>query len=332
MNIVEILFGSHLYGTDTPTSDRDYKSIFVPPAEQIVLQRIVESQHNRRDKNPGEKNKPDDEDREAFALHRYLALLAKGETMALDMLFAPQSAMLCEPAPIWQEMVANRDRLVTRQTGEFVTYCEKQAKKYGIKGSRIHAIRNLLVWFDQAITEHGNNARVEDAADTLPEFIDANQLQFTQIILVDQYQRAPIQHIECCDLKASFRTRLKDARIIYQRMMDRYGARALMAETNEGCDWKALSHAVRIAREAMEVLSTGWITFPRPEAAHLLAIKLGQLPYRAVAEEVETLLDQVKAAQVISLLPDEPDLGYIDSLVFKIYGKAVVDAYAGVVE
>jgi len=38
--IVEIKFGSHLYGTATAESDLDIKRIYIPSAKDILLQRI----------------------------------------------------------------------------------------------------------------------------------------------------------------------------------------------------------------------------------------------------------------------------------------------------
>src|SRR5262245_57892462 len=38
--IVEMRFGSHLYGTATPLSDLDYKGIYVPDGRDILLQRV----------------------------------------------------------------------------------------------------------------------------------------------------------------------------------------------------------------------------------------------------------------------------------------------------
>jgi hypothetical protein len=43
-----------------------------------------------------------------------------------------------------------------------------------------------------------------------------------------------------------------------------------MAETQEGVDWKALSHAVRVGTQALELLKTGHVTFPLPNAAHVV--------------------------------------------------------------
>lgn len=143
-SIVSIKFGSHLYGTATPASDLDFKSVFVPAGRDILLQRVKGSLSNQRPKAEGEKNVTGEIDEEAYSLQRYLGLAAEGQTVALDVLFAPRWAMTCKPAPEWQEIEANRRRLVTRKSASFLGYCRQQANKYGIKGSRVSAARVAL--------------------------------------------------------------------------------------------------------------------------------------------------------------------------------------------
>ncbi len=318
--LVEIKFGSHLYGTSTPASDVDYKSVFVPPATDILLQRTRATITNKRPKQPFEKNVAGDIDQEAYALHRYLALLSEGQTVALDMLFAPAWAMVSDPSPIWGEIVTNRRHFLSRRAASFIGYCRTQANKYGIKGSRVHAVRNVVDWFDTAIAEHGHLAKLEVAAASFPAFIQDQKLEHTSIIYIPHPSRPdPIPHLECCNRKAPFFTSLKDTRAIYARLLDEYGARALMAERNEGVDWKALSHAVRVGGEALELLATGWISFPLPNAEHILAIKQGYVPYVAVAEEIEDLLERVEAAQKTSILPDASNKTFIDELIADVY-------------
>ena len=81
---------------------------------------------------------------------------------------------------------------------------------------------------------------------------------------------------EVCGKKCMLTASIKHAREVIQNLLEGYGQRARAAERNEGVDWKALSHAVRVAHEAIELFDTGRITFPRPEAPHLLAIKQGR--------------------------------------------------------
>lgn len=325
-SIVEIKFGSHLYGTSTPASDVDYKSVFVPPADLILLQRVKATINHQRPKQEFEKNVAGEVDREAYALHRYLSLLAEGQTVALDMLFAPRWAMTGEPDPIWGHIFDCRHLLLSRRAASFIGYCRTQANKYGIKGSRVHAVRNVVEWFDQEIGVHGHLARMEIAVETLPAFIAERKLDHTSIISIPHPSKPEVglPHLECCNRKAPFTVSLKDARAIYGRLLDEYGGRALMAERNEGIDWKALSHAVRVGSEALELLATGHITFPLPDAAHILAIKQGTRPYAEVAEEIETLLERVEAAQETSCLREVPDHTVIDAIVRDAYRAEIV--------
>lgn len=324
--IVEIKFGSHLYGTSTPSSDLDYKAVFIPPAQDILLQRVKVTVTNQRPKQEFEKNVAGEIDRESYALHRYLQLLADSQTVALDMLFAPRWAMVGHPDPIWDHIFDCRHSLLSRRAASFIGYCRTQANKYGIKGSRVHAVRNIVEWLDQEIGVHGHLVRMELAVDTLPAFITERKLEHTAIISIPHPSKPEVglPHLECCNRKAPFTISLKDARAIYGRLLDEYGGRALMAERNEGIDWKAMSHAVRVGGEALELLATGHITFPLPNAAHVLAVKQGAKPYAQVAEEIEDLLEQVEAAQPTSCLREVPDHAVIDGIVRDAYRAEVM--------
>ena len=46
--LMKVKFGSHLYGTSTPSWDIDFKSVFVPPAREILLQRVRDTITNQR--------------------------------------------------------------------------------------------------------------------------------------------------------------------------------------------------------------------------------------------------------------------------------------------
>src|SRR5262249_13210957 len=239
-------------------------------------------------------------------------------------LFAPDAVMLREPGSVWRDIQANADRLVTRRAASFVRYCRQQANKYGIKGSRLAAARAALATLVAAEASHGSTAKLGRVETVVTAF--ANTTEHASLLDVAMPGGRLVRHLEVCGRKMPFTSSIKGAREVTQRLVDEYGERALQAERNEGIDWKALSHAVRVGREALELLETGRITFPLPHAADILAIKRGERPYEVGGEEIERLLEAVEAAAVRSPLPDEPDWDFMDDLVARTYRASVLDA------
>src|SRR5579863_6375880 len=149
--ILEIKFGSHLYGTNTPESDLDFKAIYLPTARDIVLGRVKGTVAKSRPKAECERNTKDDVDMETFSLCRYLELLMEGQTVALDILFAPQISYSYENDPdrIMKKIYWNRDKLLTRNVNAFVGYARQQAAKYGIKGSRMDSLKRVAAMLEK---------------------------------------------------------------------------------------------------------------------------------------------------------------------------------------
>lgn len=324
--IVHIKFGSHLYGTATPASDLDFKSVFVPSARDILLQRVKGSISSQRQKAEGEKNVAGEIDEEAYSLQRYLGLAAEGQTVALDVLFSPRWAMTEEPKYAWRVIESNRSRLITRKSAAFVGYCRQQANKYGIKGSRVAAAREALALLADELAKRGAVAKLGEAEDRVAALTETHDhmamLDIEGATDVTGTRRA-VRHWEVCNRKMPLTQTIKSAHEVMRRIVEEYGRRARQAESNAGVDWKALSHAVRVAGQAIELLRTGYVIFPRPEAAHLTAIKLGELPYAEVAEEIDNLLPAVEREAAESTLPELADLAWIDDFVATVYGSEI---------
>lgn len=324
-NLVRIKFGSHLYGTSTPTSDLDFKSVYLPDARAILLQRVKGSISTKREKSEGEKNFAGEVDEESFSLQRYLSLMAEGQTIATDVLFAPEWSMTEPPSDEWREITANRHRLITRKSAAFVGYCRQQANKYGIKGSRVAAARKALSVLDAAIEVHGTTAKLREIAPIVQQTVAITK--HMAIVPIEHISGIMMDHWEICGRKLSYSASIKNARDIMAALVKDYGTRALQAESQQGVDWKALSHAVRVARQAIEMLTTGKVTFPLPDAEHILAIKKGELPYQEVAVEIEQGLVGVEEAAMRSTLQAEPDYQWIDDFVTHAYGAVIAKAF-----
>jgi RNA repair pathway DNA polymerase beta family len=318
--IIEIKFGSHLYGTDTPASDLDFKGIYLPEARDIILGRARHNVSTSRPKQEFERNTRDDIDTEIFSLAEFMRLLCDGQTVALDMFFSPESFHVFkgERYDIFKTIYDNKDRLLSKGILSFIGYARKQASKYGIKGSRVRAVKDtidFLTTLDGTLLLREIRPQLRESGLFNDEFIN-------YVTGTDQNGGA-VLYFEVCGRKFQLTNSVKYSLNVLNKIYDEYGQRARLAETNDGIDFKALSHAVRVNFEGQELLKTGFITFPCPNRQLLLDIKTGRLPYKEVERIIEEGLRELEGAQANSSLRDEPDRQWVDDFIYGVYSDIV---------
>ncbi len=310
-------FGSKIYGTSIPTSDSDYKGVFLPSDREIVLQKVPKVITNNTKIDDTKRNVSTDVDSEMFSLQQYMKLLLEGQTPALDMLFCPREFVL-ERANGWDNLIYdNRSAWLHKGTSQFVGYVQQQGQKYGLKGFRIAAIREALDLF-KGLSDHNKTL---NSYQPEMEILYKSNPKYIQVWLNHLSQ----PHIEVANKKIPYNCKVSLAVKMLQESFDMYGHRAMLAEKNEGIDWKALYHSVRVARQAEELLLTGHITLPRPEKDLLLQIRKGNLPYTEVAELIEEGLVRVEAAKAKSDLPEIPNYALAEELITVVHYKIVKD-------
>ena len=324
--IVLLRAGAHLYGTDTPASDFDSKSVMLPSAHDILLQRAQATIVDSRVRDAGERMAAGEADIETHSLQRYLALLAANQPLAIEMLFAPDACMLTPPDPLWREVQAIGPALLTRRAAVFARYARRQADRYGVKGERAAASRRALGVLAEAEARYGTQARLAAIETELAALTDATP--HAALVDITVQDNRIVRHLDICGRKAPFSASISAARQMTERLVASYGDRTALADRANGVDWKALSHAVRVGREAIELFATGRLRFPLACAPHLLAIKLGQVPHTAVVAEIEAMLAEVEHAAAASTLPHEPDLAAADALIWRAHRAQVLEAPA----
>lgn len=302
--IVKMIFGSHLYGTNTPRSDMDYKGVFMPTAEEILLGKIPRSINSSTKKRGDDKNSAEDVDTEFYSLHYFISLACEGETAALDMLHAPAN-MLIESSPIWDEIVANREKFYTKNLKAFIGYARRQASKYGIKGSRLNDAKTVLDF----LMSKNQSLRLSNIWAELP----TGEHIFKQPPNVNGERM-----YEVCGRKINESAHVSYSLDIVKRFHDAYGERAKQAADNKGIDWKAVSHALRAAYQVRQILTEGTITFPLKEAGFLILVKNGAYGYLdEVAPELEALMNEVENLAEKSTLPEKADRKYWERFIIK---------------
>lgn len=315
--VYRIEHGSRMYGTSTPQSDIDYKEVYIPSGRSILLQRVKAGRASGPDKEANEKNKPGDIDTQSFAVTKLFEMLTKGDIIGWELIFTPWKNILhCDP--LYSEIVLNHEIFLNRNVSGYVGYCRQQANKYGIRGSRIAAVRGLL----DILTSLPYNDKLADHWDVLSLYANATEHCEIEGILNGSTGNT-IPHLVCCGKKQPWHNDVKRARECYQLIFDNYGHRALAAEKNEGIDWKAISHSCRVGEQALELLNDHLIKFPRPNAARLLSIKKGEVDYQEIADYLDHLLIEVEEASKKSTLPKEPNKAAIDELIVSLHRRQV---------
>lgn len=310
--ILKCKFGSHLYGTNTEDSDEDYKGIALPYSDDILLGKIFKTQKQSTG-NDHSKNTKEDSDYDIYSLHYFIQLACKGETAAIDMLHVPNN-MILETSEEWKFIQSNKEKFYTKNMTTFVGYARRQAAKYGCKGSRLEMIKRAIhilsgqpkdyrmweIWSELPLGEHAKF--IEDSPSGAWQYqICGRILQSTALV---EYS-------------------LKNLQLFYNK----YGERSKLAEKNEGIDWKAISHAIRAAEQLVELFIHNTITFPRPEANYLKAVKSGSLDYRTQVEPyLNDVMDRVENLASISKLPDKVDIEFWNNLLIETCKKQIINS------
>ena len=306
--IVKMTFGSHLYGTNGPDSDLDFKGVFLPKVGDLLLGERCKSISNTTGDNE-RKNTSKDVDIEFYSLHYFLKLALEGQTVALDMLHAPSTAII-ESSHLWDVLVEQRSRFYTKNLKAFIGYARKQAAKYGVKGSRLADVRAVVKW----LSKHTNNDRgwkLRDFWTQLPE---------GEHIHKHGTDPQDLRMYQVCGKSFQETARLDYVQPILENFLLQYGKRAKEAEQNKGIDWKAMSHALRAAYQVEELLSSGTMTLPSPVAPLLIAVKRGKIDFKSVQRELEDTMERVEKLAERSTLPEKADAKFVKHFIHYAYG------------
>ena len=299
--IVKMKFGAHLYGTATSDSDIDYKGIFMPSKDEVLLGRIPKSQCHSTGKDES-KNTKDDIDVEIYSFHYFIELACDGQTVAMDMLHAPEE-MILQSSDIWKAIIKNRHKFYTKNLKSFIDYTRRQASKYGIKGSRINAALQVL----ELLKREDPSKKMREIWDELPRIEhcydiapDPNGMRQYQVCGKSFQESATIGYVIP----------------ILERFYNDYGRRARLAAENRNIDWKAVSHALRAAYQTREILTENSLIFPLKMAPFLMKVKKGELDYLTeVAPVLESLMEEVEELSLSSSLPETVDRKFWDQFI-----------------
>lgn len=325
--LIKAQAGSHLFGTNTPSSDKDYKGVYLPSKEEILVGDYKESfQHSTG--NDGMKNSKDDTDIELYSLKKFLKMVRNGDTAALELMFTPEE-MILEKDPMWDELMKYREELLSRKISGIVGYCRQQANKYGIKGSRMGELSQVMtVMKDIEKSLDFKGPKLKHAWEELVEGVKGFEHVHVIELSATTIDGPEVPGLSILGKKFDYHCQFSYVLEILNKMYKNFGQRAREAKKNGGIDWKALSHAARVALQGIELLNTGKITLPLENDNKKLVkdIKCGIMDYsKEVRPLLEELLNELEIAKESSQLREEVTKEFTDKILIEFHRKVIND-------
>lgn len=295
-------FGSHLYGTSTPESDIDLKGIYIPKKINIIMP--DSKQHfTMNTNNSHSKNTKDDMDIEMFSLYYFLQMAIKGETVALDMLHSPRDMHITdnEYLNVWEYIQLNKELFYTIDMKAYLGYVKKQAAKYGIKGTRLAALRTVMYavkYIEVSKQEEHKLKELRGLNELITNSVKLhevkNNLPINEYCKFTECSKTGSEFYEVMGSKHQLTITLNEFKTKITKEWEKYGERARLAEKNEGVDWKAMHHAIRGGMQLKEIYSTNNLIYPLKEADTLLKIKKGEIDFKDVSTLLEEIVSDVE--------------------------------------
>jgi len=301
------LSGSRLYGTKNSNSDKDYKGIFIPSKESLLLKTDAEHYTTTTGNNKS-RNDLEDIDIQLWSIHKFLHLLKKGETGALDLLFSMQhkdTQLLYTKQS--EEILKELPNLLHSNVHAFLGYAIGQSKRYNVKGKRYKELLNFL----EQIKEYPNTS--------LETIIANNTYSYIKIIQAKNTKNNTKGNTTYLSVLGKLFDISLDRDYIISRLQlikTQYGNRTKNAVTS--IDYKALSHAVRVLFEVRELLTVNTITFPLLDRTYIKSIKEGNEQLEDVMEVILTTIEEVDNLVKSTTLPAKADSKVYKQLLLKL--------------
>jgi hypothetical protein len=335
--ICEFLAGSHLYGTSTPESDVDLRGVFIPTKEYFYG--FLSTTRNYQDKQ---------NDIEYKEIREFMKLAISQNPTVIEYLFVPPEKLQIN-TPEWQTVVENRNLFLSRQCRRsFMGYAIAQIKRikthrawllnppkkkperkdFGlpeerkmISGDQMGAFNSLLADYLEQISKYNHLKdellELEETHNYKALLSNIRNVEPEHLRLLKPIHDVSENFIEVYTRERGYKSALQHWKQYQHWVKTRNPARAAL-EAKFGYDTKHGMHLYRLTEECFELLETGHITLPRPNAKELLKIRDGKYSYDELMERFEWFENETKKKVETSVLPEKPKHKQINNLCISI--------------
>ncbi|HDN26228.1 MAG TPA: hypothetical protein ENG03_03870 [Thioploca sp.] len=296
--ILEIRVGSHLYGTNTPTSDFDYSGVFLPTKALVFgFQRVEEVNLSITDKDEAGKNTQNAVDRKLYEFRKFVKLAMENNPNIIEQLFVNEPNIVyindAGRALLEEKSKFPHKGLVKKFKG----YAFSQKHKMIIRTDKFHELENAFGYL-KAYAEQ--KELLIELKDKFLPFIKFNK-----------------DYCVIGDLNLQKGIYVKKAVSMIEERLSKVGHRKNLI-TKYGFDTKFASHLVRLLLEGKELVSTGEIAFPLSYKQTVLDIKEGKWTIKEVLDYAEQLEAETDIAAEKSELPSKPRFDEIEQFTINL--------------
>ena len=311
--ILKIRAGSHLYGTNTPNSDKDYLGVYLNTKEELLgLQKSEELTQNIESKLENGRNTKDAVDCKFYELRKFCSLALKCNPTILEILFVNKENIL-EITPEGEELLKLKHKFLSKHLcNSFMGYAIAQERKAFTKSENIQQIEslyNLLKIYSKVIQSMTMNKLIEKDP-SLGMEIRRRITKYKNEQNDDMFS--------CGDLKFSMN-------VLVKKIMDSLKLRLDKASWRKdgmlqyGLDYKFLSHNVRLMHEGIELLTTKDLILPLQYRELIKAIKEGKMDNNGIIKFMQTLKEKFRELEKNNDLPDKGDYKVINDFIINTY-------------
>jgi len=282
MKNLDIIFetngGSYLYGTNLPSSDLDRRGVCMEPRQALLGLSPFEQFEDNSN----------DQDRVIYGLRKFTTLALGQNPNIVELLYAPLELDNLLVTKEWMNLVMYRELFLSRKVADtFVGYAVSQLKR----------METHYRWMTIDPPEK-------------PDPMDYGR------VLEKKFGVETAVWINS-NLRNEYDNKLK-AWQQYNIWIDNRNIARHNLEEEYGYDTKNAMHLVRLLQQGEELLKTGFLKLPRPNARELLDIRRGSMKYEEVIKYMETKKIELDELKKVSVLPEKPDFNKVENLIMNI--------------
>jgi len=341
--LLKVIVGSQAYGTNLPSSDIDYKGIYLQSIEDIAL-------------NEYQKQIEVTKDEVYYEIGRFLELLEKNNPTIIEMLFTPEDCIVYKH-PILDEIFEMRDKFITKKCKDsFAGMVKEQLRKAKGLNKKMNKKRNevkrktvldfcrismppvkgskTMKWFLESheVTQSQIGlTKIPNAPMAYQVYVDldgkgwargivkeggkgeSNQLRLSETP-IDSYPVATLIYNE-----AGYKMHCKEYKEYLEWDKNKNEARYVdVSKHGQQIDGKNMLHCRRILEMAVEIARGEGVNIRRPNAEYLISIRKGKVNLQELFDLAHEDIKAMNEKFEVSKLPEKVEEGLIRNLLLNI--------------